>query len=410
MQGLPRHNRRPGEILGVNDKATLEELRQAYLDARERALRGASLTSLPEPDQPDLPDVEWAYRELLAGYPAKGNTRASADDDDDDAVSAVLLPGLSSDTVESLSLAQNNVVKFTGRREGEGNPPSVKAAPRANGRAPSRAALDDQPEDEDFTIIPFHDSQALILEESPSAGDVGPEGFGIPELRDALERAAAAVETAPLNVRPTQRPPGRPPAQPGAQKGTTPKGHSARHAQTPRVRPPIANPAIIALTRERDQGGASFADAAASLRAAPASAATRPPPNMVPPKTIRTVIGGEEKLVVSVVARRAQEPDMQERIRTLLDSSERIDGSLLRTLRTTLGVEVAEVCLRIRIPPDQLAAMEEDAFDRLPAPVYYRGFVVSYLKYLGVERLELADALTENYRAQLRARYFRGMR
>ena len=75
-----------------------------------------------------------------------------------------------------------------------------------------------------------------------------------------------------------------------------------------------------------------------------------------------------------------------------------------------MDVEIKEICSRTRMSVVQVEALEEDAFERLPAPVYYRGFIVSYLRYLGVERPDLADALTENYRTRLRARATRGNR
>jgi hypothetical protein len=129
------------------------------------------------------------------------------------------------------------------------------------------------------------------------------------------------------------------------------------------------------------------------------------------PRTIRSVIGGQNRLVVSVVAPKATAPQIQDRIRMLFQSvtKENLGGSFLRELRLTAGIDEREVCQRIRVPLDQLAAIEEDDFDKLPAPVYYRGFVVSYLKYLGYEGRELADALTENYRSRIKARMQRNV-
>jgi hypothetical protein len=114
--------------------------------------------------------------------------------------------------------------------------------------------------------------------------------------------------------------------------------------------------------------------------------------------------------VVNIVARSSHKEDVQKVVQGLLTDAEVLGGPLLRSLRLAMGVEESEICSRIRLAQAQLVALEEDAFDKLPAPVYYRGFVVSYLRYLGLERPDLVDALTENYRAQLRARYFRGNR
>jgi hypothetical protein len=372
MQGLPRQSRAPGEILGVEEHASLEVLRQAFVEARARALAGANLDDLPQADpgaRSAVGDVEWAYKELVA--------RFMTADDEDAAVSAMLLPGLTPDVINESAPRGNVIVFSTVRKE---------TAPRTH------QALE---EEEDATVLAFHGL----------GGDPTSEEFvnidlsdGIPELKEALARAAEPYQRLDALAAPA-----RVAAGPGP-------------AVAPKPTPPLEKPTVSALPVERlpPTHNAPFAPRPwlrqdNGFRAPPTRPAEVEPASLNPSaKTIRTVIGGEERAVVNVVARDALREEMQDTTRGIISSAETVNGKLLRLLRTTVGVDEKEICARVRMSVEQLVAIEEDDFDRLPAPVYYRGFVVSYLKYLGLERPDLADALTQNFRAQLRARYFRG--
>ncbi|MCA2959381.1 MAG: helix-turn-helix domain-containing protein [Silvanigrellales bacterium] len=387
MQGFPKHTREPVDILGVAEHASLEDLRVAYVAARTRANRGNALERLGEVvDAPaGLSEIEWAYKELLARF------TMAEDNDEDSAVSAVLLPGITPDALSETS-AQSNVLIFAS--------PTARKEPDA----PRKFALSD---DEDDTVLPF-----LNLDTSFSdANDSDLSNEGIPELREALARAAApfsrektslpTIQKSPVKetswstnlVPPTVRAPShkpwiRGPATPASE------GVSRREALPTRTSPSRGQ--TPARKEERNEARALLEGAVL--------------PGGESPRTIRTVIGGEEREVVNIVARSSHKEDVQKVVQGLLTDAEVLGGPLLRSLRLAMGVEESEICSRIRLAQAQLVALEEDAFDKLPAPVYYRGFVVSYLRYLGLERPDLVDALTENYRAQLRARYFRGNR
>ena len=60
-------------------------------------------------------------------------------------------------------------------------------------------------------------------------------------------------------------------------------------------------------------------------------------------------------------------------------------GELLRKVRESHGVELAEICARTKISKVHLAAIEEEAFEALPAAVYVRGFVNELAKYLRLD-------------------------
>jgi Helix-turn-helix domain len=371
MQGLPKHSREPGEILGVEDHATLEDLRKAYLVARERVQHSTKQEDLgtTSREHNDVVDVEWAYKQLVARFVQD----ASADEDA--ALSAVLLPGLAPDALGDTPHL-GNVLVFATRKETAAHRPTLAS------------------DDEDATALPYFSIDTRFDDDTPSRSR---EQDGIPELREALARAAAPFARGASTAAPSLAPPtaaatplggasGRPRLRQAARQALT--AGPGRRAHSPMSGPPslLADTLTPSLPLDSD-----LIDGETS-------------------RTIRSVIGGVDRAVVNIVARASHRDDVQETIRGLLAGAEVLSGPLLRTLRQAMGVEIKEIGARTRMSLVQIEALEEDAFDRLPAPVYYRGFVVSYLKYLGVDRPDLADALTENYRAQLRARYLRGNR
>ena len=60
-------------------------------------------------------------------------------------------------------------------------------------------------------------------------------------------------------------------------------------------------------------------------------------------------------------------------------------GELLRKAREEKGWSLAQVEEATRIRSAYLQALEEEAYDRLPAPVYTRGFLKNYALYLGLD-------------------------
>jgi|GEM_PF-4115212 len=409
MQGLPKQTREPAEILGTDAEPTLEDLRRGYKVARARASQTGTLADAGQAASPDAPlratlaEVEWAYRELLA------RAAVPKDDGENEAVSAVLLPGLGAETADSLSFTQNNVVHFT-----------AHSAHPALARAATPVSRHTDCDEEDLAALPFATLETLAAgsASSQNAQTADEDPFDIPELREALAQAAApvmakaalgsvsqgphvapraAVSSASSMPQAARAPSAAPVHTPGSRLSAYVAAQTTANANT--TRPSDAPPGTPApLTRTPHSAGATPAVRTSHIGKAI---------NVTPARTIRTVIGGEERLVVNVVCKATHDETLPERLRALIESAP-ANGALLRALRLAADVSERELCQRIRIPLEQLAAIEEDAFDRLPAPVYYRGFVVSVLKYIGVERLELADLLTDNYRGQLRARYFRG--
>ncbi|MFA7249800.1 MAG: helix-turn-helix domain-containing protein [Dehalococcoidia bacterium] len=68
-------------------------------------------------------------------------------------------------------------------------------------------------------------------------------------------------------------------------------------------------------------------------------------------------------------------------------------GDILRQSRTERGITLAEVEQDIRINRAYIEALENARFDLLPAPVYARGFMRSYARYLGLDPDEAVRAV-----------------
>ena len=62
-------------------------------------------------------------------------------------------------------------------------------------------------------------------------------------------------------------------------------------------------------------------------------------------------------------------------------------GRFLKSVREKAGLSLREIAERTKISPMKLGYLEEERFEKLPAPVYLRGFVMQYARELG-----LADA------------------
>ena len=58
-------------------------------------------------------------------------------------------------------------------------------------------------------------------------------------------------------------------------------------------------------------------------------------------------------------------------------------GSYLRELRAARGISLEEVARTTRVGQPYLQALEADAFDRLPAPVFTKGFIRAYCVAVG---------------------------
>ncbi len=74
-------------------------------------------------------------------------------------------------------------------------------------------------------------------------------------------------------------------------------------------------------------------------------------------------------------------------------------GAVLRQIREALGIELREVAERSKIGIAYLQSLEDDAYAKLPAPVYVRGFLTEYARILGLDAERVKETYLERYRA-----------
>jgi flagellar biosynthesis protein FlhG len=60
-------------------------------------------------------------------------------------------------------------------------------------------------------------------------------------------------------------------------------------------------------------------------------------------------------------------------------------GEILRKLREARSIEILDISQRTKISVSHLRAIEEERWDTMPAPVYLRGFLVEYARYLRLD-------------------------
>lgn len=75
------------------------------------------------------------------------------------------------------------------------------------------------------------------------------------------------------------------------------------------------------------------------------------------------------------------------------------DGSRLRRARMHRGVELEEIGQITKVTLTYLQAIEDEAFDSLPAAVYVRGFVTAYARAIGLD----PDRVARSYMPRLDA-------
>ena len=69
-----------------------------------------------------------------------------------------------------------------------------------------------------------------------------------------------------------------------------------------------------------------------------------------------------------------------------------MSGEDLKQIRTELDVTLEQISQATKIRQDHLINIEEDRITRLPAAIFLKGFVKSYLKYLCLEPVEELSA------------------
>lgn len=78
-------------------------------------------------------------------------------------------------------------------------------------------------------------------------------------------------------------------------------------------------------------------------------------------------------------------------------------GTKLRQAREARGLSIDDVAQALRLSARIVAALEDDAFERLPGPTYARGYLRNYAQFLGLSPQPLIDAYNNLPAASQRA-------
>ena len=94
-------------------------------------------------------------------------------------------------------------------------------------------------------------------------------------------------------------------------------------------------------------------------------------------------------------------------IEQMLGQAEAVDGEFLRKAREYRGVSLEEMMEFTKLTRKYLESLEGDAVDKLPAPVYVRGFILQYSKALQLDASRVAASYMRNFQSLREARGLR---
>ena len=72
-------------------------------------------------------------------------------------------------------------------------------------------------------------------------------------------------------------------------------------------------------------------------------------------------------------------------------------GATIRAIRENAGLSVRDVAGITKISERYLGYIEREAFEKLPARAYLRGFLLQYAKVLGAEPERMAEDYLKRY-------------
>ncbi|MRG96761.1 P-loop NTPase [Polyangium spumosum] len=89
---------------------------------------------------------------------------------------------------------------------------------------------------------------------------------------------------------------------------------------------------------------------------------------------------------------------MQAELAREINAETQFSGALLRKVRESQGIEIAEIAQRTKINVAHLNAIENESFGELPALVYVQGFVQQVAKHLKLDPAQVAKTYTRRLR------------
>jgi flagellar biosynthesis protein FlhG len=100
----------------------------------------------------------------------------------------------------------------------------------------------------------------------------------------------------------------------------------------------------------------------------------------------------------------AEQLMLQHELRREIGPDTEFTGGLLRKVRESLGLEIADISSTTKIARSHIQALEDERFDDLPAVVYTRGFLVEFAKQLHLDPLQVQKTYLRRLREDLAAR------
>jgi flagellar biosynthesis protein FlhG len=100
----------------------------------------------------------------------------------------------------------------------------------------------------------------------------------------------------------------------------------------------------------------------------------------------------------------AEQLMLQDELQREIGPETEFTGALLRKVRESQGIELAEISAKTKIARTHLQALEEDRFEDLPALVYTRGFLGEFAKQLRIDPAIVQKTYLRRMREELTAR------
>ncbi len=81
----------------------------------------------------------------------------------------------------------------------------------------------------------------------------------------------------------------------------------------------------------------------------------------------------------------------------LFDSQTSVTGKNIKMVRLDREISLEEIYIKTNIPKKTLEDIEEEHFEKLPALVYLKGFLMAYAKILNVNQAQMIDGYVKRY-------------
>ncbi len=111
----------------------------------------------------------------------------------------------------------------------------------------------------------------------------------------------------------------------------------------------------------------------------------------------------EHKKPLPDEAKLRERANLRQELAHEIHSETEFTGELLRRVRESQGIDLEEISKKTKISVSHLRAIENDAFQDLPAEVYARGFVSQVAQMLGLDATQATRTYIRRVRAARRS-------